>query len=69
MELSSGGKSEEQQCADETLTFHRISRTMGESFKLHSQALVGYVDEMNMDPMTGMPQVSDQALMGMEAAY
>lgn len=42
---------------------------MGESFKLHSQALVGYVDEINMDPMTGMPQVSDQALMGMETAY
>ncbi|KIW64731.1 hypothetical protein, variant [Phialophora macrospora] len=46
-----------------------ISRTMGESFKLHSQALVGYVDEINMDPMTGMPQVPDQTMMGMETAY
>lgn len=42
---------------------------MGESFKLHAQALVGYVDELPVDPVTGMPQVSDQALMGMEAAY
>lgn len=42
---------------------------MGESFKLHAQALVGYVDEIQMDPVTGMPQMSDQALMGMEAAY
>ena len=42
---------------------------MGESFKLHAQALVGYIDELNMDAMTGMPQVSDQTLMGMETAY
>ena len=42
---------------------------MGESFKLHSQALVGYIDELPVDPVTGMPQVSDQALMGMGATY
>jgi len=43
---------------------------MGESFKLHAQALVGYVDEIPVDPVTGMPQVvSDQALMGMGATY
>jgi hypothetical protein len=41
---------------------------MGESFKLHSQALIGYVDELSLDPVTGM-QVSDHALMGMETAY
>ncbi|OAP62610.1 hypothetical protein AYL99_01837 [Fonsecaea erecta] len=46
-----------------------ISKTMGESFKLHAQALVGYVDEMHVDPVTGIPQVSDQALLGMETAY
>ncbi|KAJ9495649.1 hypothetical protein LTR67_000651 [Exophiala xenobiotica] len=45
-----------------------ISKTMGESFKLHSQALIGYVDELSLDPVTGM-QVSDHALMGMETAY
>lgn len=43
---------------------------MGESFKLHAQALVGYVDELPVDPITGMPQVvSDQALMGMASTY
>ena len=41
---------------------------MGESFKLHAQALVGYVDEMPVDPVTGMPQVTDQ-LMVMDASY
>lgn len=47
-----------------------ISKTMGESFKLHAQALVGYVDELPVDPITGMPQVvSDQALMGMASTY
>lgn len=51
------------------LTCNSISKTMGESFKLHAQALVGYVDELPVDPVTGMPQVSDQALMGMETAY
>ncbi|KIV94016.1 hypothetical protein, variant [Exophiala mesophila] len=45
-----------------------ISKTMGESFKLHAQALVGYVDEMPVDPVTGMPQVTDQ-LMVMDASY
>jgi hypothetical protein len=37
---------------------------MGESFKLHAQALVGYVDEINMEDMASLPQVTDQALMG-----
>lgn len=51
------------------LTWGSITKTMGESFKLHAQALVGYVDELSVDPVTGMPQVSDHALMGMETAY
>ncbi|KAL2402576.1 hypothetical protein ABEF93_001393 [Exophiala dermatitidis] len=46
-----------------------ISKTMGESFKLHAQALVGYVDELPIDPVTGMPQVPDQGLMGMDTTY
>ncbi|KIV87708.1 hypothetical protein, variant [Exophiala sideris] len=46
-----------------------ISKTMGESFKLHAQALIGYVDELHIDPVTGMPQVTDQGLMGMGTAY
>ena len=28
--------------------FFRITRLMGESFALHSQALVGYVDDVSM---------------------
>lgn len=41
---------------------------MGESFKLHAQALVGYVDEMPVDSVAGMSQVADQ-LMAMDASY
>lgn len=46
-----------------------ISKTMGESFKLHAQALIGYVDEINMDGVTAMPQMPEQSLVGMEASY
>ena len=42
---------------------------MGESFKLHSQALVGYEDEIMPDPAAGMDAVTDHSLMGMETAY
>lgn len=57
-------------CATKTANvFASISKTMGESFKLHAQALVGYIDELPVDPVTGMPQVPDQTLMGMETAY
>ena len=41
---------------------------MGESFKLHAQALIGYVDEISMDSVP-MPQMPDQNMMGMAAAY
>jgi len=51
------------------LTCCSISRTMGESFKYYAQALVGYLDELSMDPVAGMPQVPDQTLVGMESAY
>ena len=42
---------------------------MGESFKLHAQALIGYVDEINMDGVPTMPQMPEQNLVGMEASY
>lgn len=29
-----------------SLTFHSITKLMGESFKLHSQALIGYEDAL-----------------------
>lgn len=46
-----------------------ISKLMGESFKLHSQALVGYEDEIMPDPANGMSPLPDQGLMPLEAAY
>ena len=60
-----GGK---QSCIliEPLLTSARISKTMGESFKLHAQALIGYVDEINMDNVPPMPHMP---VMGMEAAY
>lgn len=42
---------------------------MGESFKLHAQALIGYVDEISMETISGMPQVQDPNLMAIEATY
>ena len=42
---------------------------MGESFKLHAQALIGYVDEISMGVVPGMTQIPDQNMMGIEAAY
>jgi hypothetical protein len=45
---------------------------MGESFKLHAQALVGYVDEINVDslgPMPTMPPMQDQHMIAIEATY
>ncbi|RMZ85679.1 hypothetical protein DV737_g675, partial [Chaetothyriales sp. CBS 132003] len=46
-----------------------ISKTMGESFKLHAQALIGYVDEISMDDVPTMPEMPEQNLVGMEATY
>lgn len=48
---------------------HRISKLMGESFKLHSQALVGYEDEIMPDPSDEMAPLPDQGLMPLETAY
>jgi len=42
---------------------------MGESFKHLSQSLIGYVDEIEMDTVTGMPHVPDQTMIGLEATY
>jgi hypothetical protein len=47
----------------------RISKTMGESFKLHAQALVGYEGELLTDPATGMDTMPGQGLMTVETAY
>jgi len=46
-----------------------ISKTMGESFKLHAQALVGYEGEMLTDSAPGMDTMPGQGLMTVETAY
>jgi hypothetical protein len=44
---------------------------MGEAFKHHSQALIGYVDDIaDMATVSAMPSaLHDQTMMGMEATY
>jgi hypothetical protein len=42
---------------------------MGDSFKHHAQALIGYVDEIMDDPVAGLSTVADQSMIGMTATY
>lgn len=42
---------------------------MGESFKLHSQALIGYVDEVNPDMIPDMAPMTSQPLVEVGSAY
>lgn len=42
---------------------------MGESFKLHSQALIGYVDEVNPDMIPDMTPMTSQPLVEVGSAY
>lgn len=37
-----------------------ITRLMGESFRLHSQALVGYVDDMEASSNASTPSMTSQ---------
>jgi hypothetical protein len=37
-----------------------ITRLMGESFKLHSQALVGYVDDLEASSNVSTPSMTSQ---------
>ncbi|KAK5951329.1 hypothetical protein OHC33_007747 [Knufia fluminis] len=46
-----------------------ISKTMGESFKLHSQALIGYVDEVNPELIPDMAPMPSQPMMEVGTAY
>jgi hypothetical protein len=49
---------------------YRISKTMGESFKLHAQALVGYEGELlTENNPAGMDTMPGQGLMTVETAY
>lgn len=40
--------------------FISITRLMGESFKLHSQALVGYVDDQEASSNVSTPSMTSQ---------
>lgn len=42
------------------LFHHSITRLMGESFKLHSQALVGYVDDLEASSNVSTPSMISQ---------
>lgn len=46
-----------------------ISKTMGESFKLHAQALIGYVDEMNPPLGPDLNNMTAQPLLQLGSAY
>lgn len=46
-----------------------ISKTMGESFKLHSQALIGYVDEVNPEMIPDMAPMPNQPMIEVGSAY
>lgn len=43
-----------------TNIFFRITRLMGESFRHHAQALVGYVDDIEMSSNVSTPSMTSQ---------
>ena len=45
-----------------SLTLHSITKLMGESFKLHAQALVGYEDAVASRSSSGTPTMSSQGV-------
>lgn len=46
-----------------------ISKTMGESFKLHSQALIGYMDEVDPEMISDMATMTAQPMLEVGHAY
>lgn len=48
---------------------NRITKLMGESFKLHSQALAGYEDAVASGTVVTTPTMSSADVLGIEAAY
>jgi hypothetical protein len=53
------------------LTLHSITKLMGEAFKLHSQALVGYEDAMSSRSGSASPPMATGGvqLLEMQMAY
>lgn len=63
MKLLFGGKSSRCQfvtASQGANVFCSITRLMGESFKLHSQALVGYVDDPEASSNVSTPSMTSQ---------
>jgi len=54
-----------------TDSVNRITKLMGESFKLHAQALVGYEEAVASGTSVSTPTMSSQGIdpLEMEAAY
>ncbi len=54
-----------------TDSVNRITKLMGESFKLHAQALVGYEEAVASGTSVSTPNMSSQGIdpLEMEAAY
>jgi hypothetical protein len=60
MKLSSGGKSLFTPSNGSILTVHSITKLMGDSFRLHSQALVGYEDDIEVSDVSTPPSMISQ---------
>jgi len=59
MKSSSGGKSQEIHMLEHPmLTITRITKLMGDSFRLHSQALVGYEDDIEASDVSTPSMIS-----------
>jgi hypothetical protein len=62
MKSSSGGKSHSVPSIDTKANILiRITRLMGDSFRLHSQALIGYVDDMDASDVSTPSMISQGA--------
>lgn len=59
------------QYPDPTLTVSSITKLMGEAFKLHSQALVGYEDAMSEHSGSATPSMAPGGVqvLEMQVAY
>jgi hypothetical protein len=62
MKLSSGGKSflSLLKLINTNLILNSITKLMGDSFRLHSQALVGYEDDIEVSDVSTPPSMISQ---------
>lgn len=70
MRLWYGGKFQAANINEPDANEYRITKLMGESFKLHSQALAGYEDAVASGTVVTTPTMSSADVeLGVEAAY